>query len=284
MKEFFRKIYYSILKILPAKFVVNLENLKSYKKLLNKNNLKYFGEKIQYMKLYGHLEKYTNYVDKYAVRNYVSEKIGEKYLIPLLGVYNYFDEIDYNKLPNEFVLKANHGSGYVIIIKNKNEINKKKINKKLKNWLKEDYYKIKKEYQYKNVPKKILCESFIIDKQNELLDYKFFCFNGEPKFLKVDFDRFGEHKVNFYDMKWNLIDMQEYGCKNYKEHIKIPENFNLMVKLSKKLSEDFQFVRVDLYNVDGKIYFGELTFTPASGRHPFLPLEKDIEIAKEIVI
>ena len=222
MKEFFRKIYYSILKILPAKFVVNLENLKSYKKLLNKNNLKYFGEKIQYMKLYGHLEKYTNYVDKYAVRNYVSEKIGEKYLIPLLGVYNYFDEIDYNKLPNEFVLKANHGSGYVIIIKNKNEINKKKINKKLKNWLKEDYYKIKKEYQYKNVPKKILCESFIIDKQNELLDYKFFCFNGEPKFLKVDFDRFGEHKVNFYDMKWNLIDMQEYGCKNYKEHIKIP--------------------------------------------------------------
>lgn len=284
MKEFLRKIYYSILKILPAKLVINIENIFTYKRPLKKNKIEYFGEKIQWMKLHGNLQKYNNYVDKYLVRDYVKEKIGEEYLIPLLGVYEDVSEIDYSKLPKSFVLKANHGSGYNIIVKDKSKSNFSKINKKLSKWLKEDYYKIKKEYQYQNVKKKITCEKFIQDKNNQLLDYKFFCFDGKPAFVKVDFDRYENHKVNFYDMDWNLLEMQEAGWENYTEKYEKPENFDLMQELTNKLCEDFQFVRVDLYNADGKIYFGELTFTPASGKHAFVPLEKDIKIAKGIRI
>lgn len=284
MKEIVRKIYYFILKILPDKLVINMENLRTYHRLIRKDKITYFGEKMQWLKLYGNLEKYSDYVDKYKVREYIKDIIGEKYLIPLISVYNNVDEIDYNKLPNEFVMKLNHGSGYNVIIKNLKEENINKINKKLNKWLKEDYYKIKKEYQYKNVKKKIICEKLIEDSNGDLLDYKFFCFDGKPEFVKVDFERFKEHKVNFYDNNWNLLNMKEKGYENYKKECKKPKNFDEMLKIAEILSKKFQFVRVDLYNVDGKIYFGELTFTPASGKHPFTPLEMDKKIAERIKI
>lgn len=284
MEGILRKIYYCVLKLLPAKIVINIENLFTYGRFLSKDRLEYFGEKIQWIKLYGNLEKYTDFVDKYKVREYISNKIGDEFLIPLIGVYNSPDEIDYNKLPNSFVLKLNHGSGYNIIIKDKNEIDKKKLNIKLKKWLKEDYSKIKKEVQYKNVKRKIICEKFINDKDGQLLDYKFFCFDGKPEFVKVDSDRFTGHRVDFFDMKWNKIQMMEENYLNCDKLINKPENFEKMIEIAEKLSNNFQFVRVDLYNVDGKIYFGELTFTPASGRHPFKPLVKDKEIAERIKI
>ena len=284
MKEILRKIYYAVLKILPDKLVVNLENLMTYHRFLNKNKLEYFGEKIQWLKLYGKLEKYNDYVDKYMVRDYVEKTIGKEYLIPLYGVYNNTDEINYGELPNQFVFKLNHGSGYNIIVKNLQKANISNINKKLTNWLKEDYYKIKKEYQYKNVRKKIICEKLVSDSNGELLDYKFFCFDGKPEFIKVDFDRFSNHTANFYDEKWNLIDMREKGYKNYQMKCEKPKNFEKMLEIAEVLSKNFQFVRVDLYNVDGKIYFGELTFTPASGKHAFEPLEKDKKIAERIKI
>ena len=284
MKEFLRQLYYKIISLLPDKLVINIENLMAYKKLVSKENPKYFGEKIQWLKMYGNLEKYNDYVDKYKVREYIKQKVGEEYLIPILGVYDTPDEIDYSKLPNQFVLKENHGSGYNIIVKDKDKLDINRTNKTLKKWLKEDYYKIKKEYQYKNVNKKIICEKFICDRNFQLLDYKFFCFDGKPLFVKVDFDRFTEHKVNFYDMNWKLLELGERGLKKYNKKISKPNNFEQMVKIAQKLSEDFQFVRVDLYNVDGKIYFGELTFTPASGRHPFEPLNKDLEISERVKI
>ena len=241
-------------------------------------------EKIQWLKLYGNLEKYNDYVDKYKVREYIKNTIGEEYLIPLLGAYDRVEEIDYKKLPNKFVMKLNHGSGYNIIVKSKEKENIFNINKKLDRWLKEDYYKIKKEYQYKDVIKKIVCEEFINDSKGQLLDYKFFCFDGKPEFVKVDFDRFENHKVNFYNNNWELINLQETGLKNNPNKFDKPQNFNEMLDIARKLSSKFQFVRVDLYNVDGKIYFGELTFTPASGRHSFTPLTKDKEIAERIKI
>ena len=286
MKEGLRRIYYNVIKYLPDRFVINIENRRAYgRKLPNKKNeIKYFGEKIQWLKLNGSLEKYNDYVDKYLVREYIIKTIGEEYLIPLLGVYENPEEIEYEKLPNRFVLKINNGSAMNIIVSDKSKINKNKINKKLKKWLKNDYSKIKKEYQYKNVKRKIICEKYIVDSKNELIDYKFFCFDGEPLFVKADLDRFTEHKVNFYDMNWNNIDMRESFYKNSNEMVKKPYNFDSMVEIAKKLSKNFQFVRVDLYNVDGKIYFGELTFTPASGKNPFYPLEKDIEIARRIKI
>lgn len=284
MKEILRKIYYSIIRWLPDKLVINFENYRAYGRKLpkNKNDIKYFGEKIQWLKLYGHLEKYNDYVDKYLVREYIKKSIGEKYLIPLLGVYNNSSEIVYDELPDKFVLKINNGSAMNIIVKDKNKINKEKINKKLDKWLKNDYSKIKKEYQYKNVERKIICEKYISDSNGELIDYKFFCFDGEPLFVKADLDRFTEHKVNFYDMNWNFIDMRESFYKNCNRNVSKPDNFDEMVEIAKILSKDFQFVRVDLYDVDGNIYFGELTFTPASGKNPFYPLEKDVEISRKI--
>ena len=284
MREIFRKIYYFIIKKLPDKLVINIENFITYKRFLNKENPEYFGEKIQWLKLYGNLEKYNDYVDKYKVREFGSNVIGEEYLIPLLGAYDKPEEIDYEKLPNQFVLKLNHGSGYNIIVKEKNKENINNINKKLNKWIKEDYYKIKKEYQYKNVKKKIVCEKYINDSKGELLDYKFFCFNGKPEFVKVDFDRFQNHKVNFYNSNWELLNLQETGWGNNKNKVDKPKNFSEMLEIARKLSTKFQFVRVDLYNVDGKIYFGELTFTPASGKHSFTPLEKDREIAERIIL
>ena len=267
MREIFRKIYYFIIKKLPDKLVINIENFITYKRFLNKEN-----------------PEYNDYVDKYKVREFVSNVIGEEYLIPLLGAYDKPEEIDYEKLPNQFVLKLNHGSGYNIIVKEKNKENINNINKKLNKWIKEDYYKIKKEYQYKNVKKKIVCEKYINDSKGELLDYKFFCFNGKPEFVKVDFDRFQNHKVNFYNSNWELLNLQETGWGNNKNKVDKPKNFSEMLEIARKLSTKFQFVRVDLYNVDGKIYFGELTFTPASGKHSFTPLEKDREIAERIIL
>ena len=170
------------------------------------------------------------------------------------------------------------------IIKNKDKENLKSVNRKLDKWLKNDYSKIKKEYQYRNVERKIICEKYMADSTGELIDYKFFCFDGEPLFVKTDLDRFTEHKVNFYDMNWNYIDMRESFYKNSKQQAQRPENFDKMVDIVRKLAKNFQFVRVDLYDIDGKIYFGELTFTPASGKNPFYPLEKDEEISRKIKI
>lgn len=288
MKEFLRQLYYKIISLLPDKLVINIENLMAYKKLVSKENPKYFGEKIQWLKMYGNLEKYNDYVDKYKVREYIKQKVGEEYLIPILGVYDTPDEIDYSKLPNQFVLKLNTGSGFNIIVKNKEELDIEKTNKQLEKWLKIDYSKIKKEYQYKNVKKRIICEKYVVDKNNQLLDYKYFCFDGKPEFIKVDFDRFKNHTANFYDLNWNLLDIKE-KCfmetyENYAKDFIVPKNHEKMLDIVNSLCKDFQFIRVDIYNVDGKIYFGELTFTPASGRHPFVPLEKDLEIARRIKV
>ena len=282
--EILRTIYYSILKILPTKWVVNIENLRTYGKFVNTKNPEYYGEKIQCLKLNGKLKKYSDFVDKYKVRKYVKEKVGEEYLIPLIEVFEKPEEINYNKLPNSFVLKLNHGSGYNIIVKDKSKLDINKTNKQLNKWLKEDYYKIKKENQYQNVVKKIICEKYIADKNGELNDYKFFCFDGKPEFFKVDFGRYENHTMNYYDLDMNLLNLQEGNFKNNTEKIERVKNLNEMIDISKKLSEDFQFVRVDLYNVDGKIFFGELTFTPASGKHKFIPLWEDKKIAKKIKV
>lgn len=284
IKNFFKYIYRNVLKIMPLKVVINIENLRGYHRFLNLNKPQYFGEKIQWLKVYGNLEKYTNYVDKYKVRNYVEKSIGPNYLIPLLGVYENANDIDYSALPDKFVLKINNGSGYNLIVNDKNKIDIKKTNKLLNKWLKEDYYKIKKEPQYKNVERKIICEKYISDSNGQLMDYKFFCFNGKIEFIEVDFNRFDNHTMNFYDVNWKLLDLKKGNYSNYLGEVNKPKNFLKMIDIVNKLSKQFLFVRVDLYNVDGKIYFGELTFTPAGGVTPFKPLEKDLEYSKLINI
>lgn len=284
VKKVFKQIYRNILKLLPTKVVANIDNLRGYHKFVNFKKPKYFGEKIQWLKINGNLEKYTNYVDKYKVREYISNTIGKDYLIPLEKIYNNPSEINFDEIPNNCVLKLNTGSGYNYIIEDKSKVNESHCKKIISKWWKEDYYKIKKESQYKNIEKKILCEKYIANKDGSLQDFKFYCFDGKIEFIEVDFDRFKNHKMNFYNTDWELLNLKKGNYGNYTEDFSKPENFEKMIEIVKKLSKPFQFVRVDLYNTDGKIYFGELTFTPASGLTPFRPIEKDIEYAKLIKI
>lgn len=259
--------------------MVNIGNTKTYrkeiekrykkmmKKKLNLDNPLTFNEKIQWLKLYDSTPIKTRLADKYLVREWVKETIGEEYLIPLLGVYDKFDEIDFNKLPDRFVIKCNHGCAYNIIVKDKSKLNISEIKQKVNKWMNENYYKkYKTELHYRDIKPKIIIEKFIEDKNcEELNDYKFFCFNGDVKYVQVISERKeGSHKVSFYDKNW--MKQIWYNGELYEKAIIKPKKLNLMIKLAEKLSNGHNFVRVDLYHInDETVYFGEMTFTPASG-------------------
>ena len=208
--------------------------------------------------------------------NLTNAEIGKEYIIPTLGVWDSPEEIDFDKLPKKFVLKCNHDSGSVIVCHNKDNINYEKIIKKLKKSLKRNYFWTSREFNYKNIEKKIIAEEYISDNNsNELTDYKFFCFNGEPKFIQIDRNRFTNHTRNFYTIDWKYIDV-EYGCKN-DENINLdkPKFLEDMISLAKKLSIGFAHVRVDFYFSNGRIYFGELTFHHGGGAMKIIPEEYD---------
>lgn len=245
------------------------------KKILNLKNPKTFNEKLQWLKLYDRNPKYTTNVDKYKVREYISDKIGDEYLIPLIGVWNNPDDIDFDTLPKKFVLKCNHNSGKgLIICKDKSNLNLDKTKKELKNALKEDYYMRSREWPYKNVPRKIICEEYLGENPN---DYKFFCFNGKVEYILVCSDRFDSIKETFFDRNWNVAPFKRPNIE-IDDKIKKPINFNKMIELSEFLSKDIPFLRVDFYEVDNEIYFGELTFYTASGFSPFEPNDWDYKL------
>ena len=247
---------------------------------LNLENPKTFNEKIQWLKLYDNSPLKTKLADKYLVREWIKENLGEEYLIPLLGVYDSFDEIDFDKLPDKFVLKANHGCAWNIIVKDKQKFDKKKAKKKFDKWMKRNYaLKAGFEMQYKDIPPKIVAEAFIQDSKGELNDYKVLCFNGEPKFIWIDQGRFSNRTENIYDTEWNLQPFL-LTYENSKEEVPPPKNLETMIEFARKLSKDFALVRVDFYNVDGKIYFGEMTFTSASGVDVFKPAEYDLKLGE----
>lgn len=276
-----KQIFHNILSILPTKFVCTYYFFKGYKKLPNFKNPKYFGEKIQTLKMSGCLEQYNYLVDKYAVREYVKDKIGEDYLIPLFGFYDEINEIDFDKLPDKFVLKYNNGSQANLICTDKSKLDLKDTYKKLKSWKNNDkYWKVKKEFQYKNIQGKYLCEKNLSNDGSDVPDYKFYCFNGKVKFIEVDVDRYVDHKMNFYDLDWNLLDLRKGKYKN-SATVERPEKLKEMIEISEKLSSQLPFARIDLYYIDNKIYFGEITLTPANGATAFSPIEKDLEIAKD---
>lgn len=265
---------------LPTKLVLYIDYGRSYKKLLNLNNPQYYGEKIQWIKLNGNLERFGKFVDKYKVRKYIENQVGAQYLNKVYGVYKSPDEINFDKLPEKFVIKMTNGTGGNIICKDKSKLDIESTIKTLKKWQKEKFYKFTKEMQYKNVESKIMCEEYLEDETGSLRDYKLYCTNGKVHIIEVHTDRFTDHKENYYDLNWN-----DYGiiCKRKKvDYIEKPSNLQEMLNIAEILSKDFLHVRVDLYLVEGKIYFGELTLTPANGTDPFYPLEKDIEIAKLI--
>lgn len=235
-----------------------------------------FTEKIQWLKLHNRKDEYTIMVDKLAAKKYVANLIGEQYIIPTIGQWDTAEQIDFNQLPNEFVLKTNNGGGStgVVICKNKQSLDINNTVKRINNALKKNIYTNYKEWPYKNVKPCVFAEQFMKNGDDgELTDYKFFCFNGVPKYCQVIANRKKGETIDFFDMKWEHQPF--YGlnpkCKPAKEPISRPESLQEMIKIAQILSKDIPFVRIDLYYINKKVFFGEITFFPASGIGVFTP-------------
>lgn len=250
----------------------------NFHKRLDLRNPQTFNEKLQWLKLYDQHEEYTQLVDKYEAKQFVASIIGKEYIIPTIGVYDSIEEIDFEYLPQQFVIKCTHNSGGIIVCKDKQILDIKNSCKQLEKWLKVNPYWKNREYPYKNVKPRIIIEQYMEDESGyELKDYKFFCFDGEPKCLFVATDRGKEGeetKFDFFDLEWNHLPFTN-GHPNSKQSISKPNSFENMIEISRRLSQGFPHVRVDLYNINGRIYFGELTFFHWSGLTPFVPEEWD---------
>jgi hypothetical protein len=234
-------------------------------------NPKTFYEKLIWSMLNHRNELYIKCADKYEVRNYVKIKVGEEYLLKNYAIYYKAEEIKLNELPESFVLKATHASGWVLICANKSELDIKKTLRLVRFWLLNNYYNFDREWHYNYMPKRVVCEEYIGDKNGTPpMDYKIYCFSGEPKLIQLDIDRFTDHKRNLYDIEWNLVkEKKPLRVPDFSKKYEKPRNFNKMLEIARKLSKDFKHVRIDLYNLDGKIFFGEMTFFCGGGTEFF---------------
>lgn len=263
---------------------------------LNINNPQTFNEKLQWMKLYNRNPDYTRMVDKYEVKKYVSNIIGEEYVIPTLGIWDSFDEIDFNSLPDSFVLKCTHDSGGLVICKNKSNLDLNVARKKISESLSRNYYYHGREWPYKNVKPRIIAEKYMTDMNGtccnndndfgrnvceELKDYKFYCFNGIVKLVMLNSDRFSTEptKADYFDKNFKHLDLK-WGYENAKTLPEKPEQFERMCAIAEKLSKNIPHVRVDMYLSENKIYFGELTFYDGSGFDKIEPIEWDYRIGE----
>lgn len=236
-----------------------------------------YNEKIQWMKVHYRNPLYTQLADKYGVREYISKRIGEEYLIPLIGVYDKFDDIDFDTLPEQFVIKCTHDSGGLVICRDKKQLDIKKAKAKIERCLKRNYFLNSREWVYNDIKPRIVIEKYMVDESGyELKDYKFFCFDGSAKVMFMATDRSGEEetKFDFFDMDFNHLDLRN-GHPNSVKKLEKPERFEEMAALAEKISEGLPHARVDLYNINGKLYFGEVTFFHWSGLKPFEPEKWD---------
>ena len=266
---------YSFLKCLNDRMFIKIAYYVNMKLLLNIDNPKTYNEKIQWLKLYDRNHFYKEIVDKYQVKKYVSNIIGKDYLIPTIGVWNNINDIDFSILPNSFVLKCTHDSGGVFICKDKNTLNFKKAKRFLKNKLNTNFFFYGREWPYKLIEPRIIAEPYMIDDSGHgLKDYKFFCFNGEPKAMFIATDRGIDTRFDFYDMNFMHLPFTN-GHPWARTENRKPDNFESMKTISRALSKGIPHVRVDLYNINGKIYFGEMTMYHWSGLVPFVPAEWD---------
>lgn len=272
------------------KYMSDSEYLKKrFKILMNKNldlkNPKTFNEKLQWLKLYNRNNLYTKLVDKYEVKKYVSELLGDEYIIPTIGVWDNPNKIDFQNLPNQFVLKCTHNSGLgMVICKDKKLLNYDSVKKNLRKGLNENYYLSGREWPYKNVIPKIIAEKYIEDKTGGLIDYKFFCFDGYVDNVMVCIDRhINKPKFYFFNKNWELLRINVRG-KEAPEDFTLPkpECIDEMFHIASKLSKNIPFVRIDLYECNGKIYFGEFTFFPQNGFDKNLLPETDLYLGNLI--
>ncbi len=248
-------------------------------KKLDLKNPKLLSEKLQWLKLYNRNPEYTEMVDKYEVRNYIENKIGKQYLIPLVGVYDKFDDIDFDKLPNKFVIKCTHDSGGLVICKDKSTLNMKAAKRKINKFMKRNYYKVHREWPYKNVKPRIVIEKYIENKdKSDLLEYNIFCFNGIPKLVSVCYGDKEKNRFNdFYDSDFNKLDLKcIYNASNV--ILDKPKQFDKMKEIASILSKNIPHLRVDFYLCNNKIYLGELTFFHFAGFTKFEPKNYEITL------
>ena len=293
-----KKIYLKkpklLLLILDNKNIIRLKDKKylelMYLKRMNRKidieNPKTFNEKLQWLKLYDRRPEYTKMVDKYEVKEYIASIIGEEYVIPTLEVYNKFEEIEWDKLPNQFVIKCTHDSGGLVICKDKANLDIKKTKKKINKNLKKNYYYPGREWPYKNVKPRIIIEKYMEDQNNkDLKDYKFMCFHGKVLCSFVCSNRHSKEglKIDFYDLNWNKMPFKR-KYPNSDITMEKPLNYDLMIQLSEKLAKEIPFVRVDFYEINGHVYFGELTFYPGSGVEEFEPELYDYELGSWLTL
>jgi len=265
------------------KVFLKLKYYTYFHRWLDFDNPKTFNEKIQWLKVYNRCSDYVNMVDKSKAKQYAAKIIGEKYMIPTLGVFETVDEIDFDKLPKQFVLKCTHDSGGIVVCKDKTTLDIAGAKKKLKAGLRTNFFWKTREWPYKQVKPRIIAEQYMEDKDtNELRDYKFFCFNGEPKIMFVATERQKEGtetKFDFFDTDYNHLDIIN-GHPMADVPPQKPKNFDLMLSLAMKLSQGIPHVRIDFYEVNGKVFFGEFTFSHWSGNMPFEPEEWDYQLGE----
>lgn len=263
------------------KAVISYYKKKSGGKIANLENPRLFSEKLQWYKLNHRNPLMQRVANKYTVRDYISETGYGCLLNDLIGVYTDVGQIDFDKLPNQFVLKGTHGSGFNIIVKDKSRLNRRHAKMMMRSWLNQHIAWSGREWVYEKMPRHIIAEKYLEDESGELRDYKFYCFNGIPAFMQLEVGRGTDHNTrNFYDMDWKLMPFGKELPHNPNLNVERPKMFDEMKAIAADLCKPFQYVRVDLYQVGGKVYFGELTFFPAGGAPDFVPAIYDAEVGK----
>ena len=279
------RIWNDIAPIIPDKLFLTVKFRLTMGYWMDFKNPKTYNEKLQCLKLHDRRPEYTQMVDKAGAKQYVEQRIGKQYIIPTIGVWNRPEDIPWDELPNQFVAKVTHDSGGIVICKDKKQLNIPTAIKKLSKALKKDYYAVSREWPYKDVKRRVIVEQYMVDESGyELKDYKFFCFDGEPKMLFIATDRENpneETKFDFFDMDFNLLPFTN-GHEHAQKVPNKPIGFDTMVELARKLSVGIPHVRVDFYDINGQVYFGEMTFFHWSGFVPFKPKEWDYKIGEWI--
>lgn len=282
LKYVYRKFSF----LVPDYFYLLRRGKKLYGKDFCIRHPRTFNEKLNWLKLHYRRKEYTLMVDKYEAKQYVADIIGNEHIIPSYGIYEKFDDIDFDKLPSQFVIKCTHDSGGLVIVRDKNNFDKIAAKEKISKCQKANFYRIAREWPYKNVPHKILIEKYMENNGKDLVDYKFYCFNGEPKFLYVSegLENHETAKISFLNLDWTFSPYERADFAPFKTLPEKPKHFEEMIEISRKLSNNIPFVRVDLYEIDNKVYFSELTFSPCGGFMEFKNSNQDYEVGRMLNI